>query len=88
MVKEFIGDMLAATYVQDFETEAMAQGFSKVGNFQFFLVHQSSVVALESMLSGPDWPLETSSGHHGKPVDAKVRKRNRFIFESVKTLVS
>jgi len=88
MIKEFIGDVLAATYVKDFELEAMAQCFPKVGNFQFFLVHQGSVVGHKSMLSGQNWPLETSSSHHGKSVDAKVRKRNRFIFESVEALVS
>jgi hypothetical protein len=87
MVEEFIGDVLAATHVEDFEMEAMSQCFSEVGNFQFFLVHQSSMIAHESMLSRPNWPLKPSSSHHGKSVDTKVRKRNCFILESVKSLV-
>lgn len=88
MVEELISDMLAATDVDDFEMEAMSQGFSKVGDFQFFLVHQSSMIALESMLGSPDWPLESSSSHHGKTVYAKMSKRNCFILKSVKSLVS
>lgn len=33
MAKEFIGDVLAATQVDDFEKEAVSQGFSEVGDF-------------------------------------------------------
>ena len=88
MVEELISDVLAATNVDDLELEAMSQGFSKVGNFQFFLVHKSSMIALESMLSGPDWPLKASSCHHRKTIYAKMSKWNCFILESVKSLIS
>jgi len=87
MVEEFIGDVLAATQVEAFEKEAVSQGFSEVGNFQFFLVHQSSMIAHKSMLSGPNGPLEPSSSHHGKSIDTKMRKRERLILESVESLV-
>ena len=88
MVEEFIGDVLAATQVEAFEEEAMSQCFSKVSSFQFFLVHQSSMIAHESVLSSPDWPLKPSSSHHGKSIDTKVRERECFLLESVQSFVS
>ena len=87
VVEEFIGDVLAATQVEAFEEEAMSQRFAKVGDFQFFLVHQSSVIAHKSMLSRQNGPLEPSSSHHGKSIDTKMRKRERLILESIQPFV-
>lgn len=88
VVEEFICDVLAATQVDAFEKEAMSQCFSEVSNFQFFLVHQSSMIAHKSMLSRPNRPLKPCSSHHGKSIDTKVREWEGFILESIKPFVS